>query len=72
MIETNDFRPGTAFDLIRSSRLHRVSVTRTQLGTRVNITVVHPDAAAAHAMIESSFAEFDRLDGIFCRVVETL
>jgi thiamine biosynthesis lipoprotein len=58
---------GTAFDLLRSSRLHRVSVTRTQLGTKVNITVVHPDQAGAHEMVEGAFAEFERLDDVFCR-----
>lgn len=58
---------GTAFDLARRAHLHRVSVTRTQLGTAVHITVVHPDQAAGHAMVENAFAEFERLENVFSR-----
>jgi thiamine biosynthesis lipoprotein len=58
---------GVAADLVRRGRLHRVSVTRTQLGTAVNVTVVHPSADHAHRMIEDAFAEFERLESIFSR-----
>src|SRR5437870_1984377 len=58
---------GTAFDLIRRGRLHRVSVTRTQLGTKVDITVIHPDPAEAHRMVEGGFTEFERLENVFSR-----
>lgn len=58
---------GTITDLVRRARLHRVSVTRTQLGTAVNVTVVHPDADLAHQMVEGAFAEFERIESIFSR-----
>lgn len=58
---------GTVTDLVRRARLHRVSVTRTRLGTAVNITVIHPDSARAHALVDGAFAEFERLEGIFSR-----
>ncbi|MSR36007.1 MAG: FAD:protein FMN transferase [Gemmatimonadetes bacterium] len=58
---------GTAMSLVERARLHRVSVTRTKLGTAVNVTVVHPDPAGAHRMVEAAFAEFERLENIFSR-----
>jgi thiamine biosynthesis lipoprotein len=58
---------GAAADLVRRGRLHRLSVTRTHLGTAVNVTVVHPAADEARRMIEAAFAEFERLEGIFSR-----
>ena len=58
---------GVAADLVRRGRLHRVSVTRTKLGTAVNVTVVHPDADDAHRMVEAAFAEFERLENVFSR-----
>lgn len=54
-------------ELIRRSRLHQVSVTRTQLGTAVTVTVVHPDAAQAHSMVTGAFAEIERLEGVLSR-----
>jgi FAD:protein FMN transferase len=54
-------------DLIRRARLHQVSVTRTQLGTAVTVTVVHPDAAQAHSMVTGAFVEIERLEGILSR-----
>ena len=54
-------------DLLRRARLHQVSVTRTQLGTAVRVTVVHPDAAAANAMVNGALAEIERLEGVFSR-----
>ena len=44
-----------------------MSVTRTKLGTRVNVTVVHPDADEARRMVESAFDEFERLENVFSR-----
>lgn len=58
---------GVAADLVKRGRLRRVSVTRTQLGTAVDITVVHEDAAEARRMIEAAFAEFERLENVFSR-----
>jgi thiamine biosynthesis lipoprotein len=58
---------GVAADLVRRGRLRRVSVTRTKLGTRVNVTVVHPDAGEARRMVESAFDEFERLENVFSR-----
>ena len=54
-------------DLIRRARLHQVSVTRTQLGTAVTVTVVHPDAAQAHSMVTGAFVEIERLEGVLSR-----
>lgn len=54
-------------ELVRRAQLHRVSVTRTQLGTRVQITVVHPDAAAARTLVDGAFAEIERLEAILSR-----
>lgn len=53
--------------LWRDARLHRVSVTRTRLGTLVNLTVVHPDAGRARRMVGVGFAEMARLEGILSR-----
>lgn len=53
--------------LWRDARLHRVSVTRTRLGTLVNLTVVHPDAGHARRMVDAGFAEMDRLEAILSR-----
>src|SRR5688572_25897873 len=58
---------GVVTDLVRRARLHRVSVTRTQLGTAVNVTVMHPDVDEAHRMVEGAFDEFERLENIFSR-----
>src|SRR5688500_12732232 len=58
---------GVAADLVRRGKLRRVSVTRTKLGTRVNVTVVHPDADEARRMVESAFDEFERLENVFSR-----
>lgn len=54
-------------DLIRRARLHQVTVTRTQLGTAVTVTVVHPEADRAHAMVTGAFTEIERLEGILSR-----
>lgn len=53
--------------LWRDARLHRVSATRTRLGTLVNLTAVHPDAVRARRMVDAGFAEMERLEGILSR-----
>ena len=58
---------GAAAEMVQRGRLRRVSVTRTQLGTAVNVTVVHPDGDEARRMVEAAFAEFERLESIFSR-----
>ena len=63
---------GAVTELVRRARLHRVSVTRTQLGTAVTVTVVHPDVEEAHVMVNGALAEIERLEGVFSRYrVET-
>lgn len=53
--------------LLKEAGLHRVSQTRTQMGTLVTLTVVHPDEASARAMIASAFSEMNRLESILSR-----
>ena len=47
--------------------LHRVRQTRTQMGTLVTISAVHPDEAAARAMVVATFDEMERLEGLLSR-----
>ena len=49
------FGLGVSREALWRAGLHRVSETRVQMGTLVNITVVHPDNAGAHEMIDSAF-----------------
>jgi FAD:protein FMN transferase len=58
---------GLLATVLRQAGLHRARVTRTQLGTLVTITVVHPDAAVAREMVDAAFAEIERLEGILSR-----
>jgi FAD:protein FMN transferase len=53
--------------LVAAAPLHRARATRVQLGTLVTISVVHDDAVSAKAMLESTFAEIERLENIFSR-----
>jgi thiamine biosynthesis lipoprotein len=53
--------------LVRMSGLRRVRATRTQMGMRVTVTVIHPDEDLARSTVDSAFAEIDRLEGIFSR-----
>src|SRR5688500_4850389 len=57
----------TLTELLRRASLHRVSVTRTQLGTAVTVTVVHPDALEAREMVDAASTEIERLEQIFSR-----
>ena len=47
--------------------LHRVRQTRTQMGTLVTITAVHPDAEAAQMMVADTFDEIERLESLLSR-----
>ncbi len=53
--------------LLRLAGLRRVSSTRTQMGTRVTVTVIHPDAAVARSLVTTAFDEMARLEGILSR-----
>ena len=57
----------TIQELIERATLNRVSVTRTQLGTAVTITVLHPNAAGGRALVDAAFGEVERLEGILSR-----
>ena len=58
---------GGVAELVRRANLHRVSVTRNQLGTAVTVTVVHPNADEARAMVNRALNEIERLEGVFSR-----
>lgn len=62
---------GWMAELIREARLHRVSETRTRMGTLVTITTVHPDGDEARRMVSSAFAEMERFEAILSRHSET-
>jgi thiamine biosynthesis lipoprotein len=47
--------------------LHRVRRTRTQMGTLVTISAVHPDAEAARMMVADTFDEIERLESLLSR-----
>ena len=47
--------------------LHRVRQTRTQMGTLVTISTVHPDAEAARMMVADTFDEIERLESLLSR-----
>ena len=61
------FGAGVISDLLRRARLHRVGVTRVQMGTPVTITVVHPDAPVARSWVERTFDEIERLEAVLSR-----
>ena len=58
---------GGVAELVRRANLHRVSVTRKQLGTAVTVTVMHTDVDEAHAMVNRALNEIERLEGVFSR-----
>jgi thiamine biosynthesis lipoprotein len=58
---------GLVSELLRQAALHRVSLTRTRLGTLVTITVVHPDPSVARGMVDEAFTEMTRLEAILSR-----
>jgi len=53
--------------VLRRAGLHRVSTTRTGLGTVIRITVIHPDPDTARRIVSSGFDELARLEGILSR-----
>ena len=61
------FGAGVGAELFRRAGLRRIRETRMQMGTVVTLTVVHPDGAAARAMVTSAFEEMERLESILSR-----
>jgi thiamine biosynthesis lipoprotein len=61
------FGGGIASGLLRLARLKQVRATRTRMGTRVTVTVVHPDESTARSMVDAAFAEMERLEDILSR-----
>lgn len=61
------FGGSIAAGLLRDARLHRMSETRTRMGTLVTLRIVHPDPAAARAMIDAAFTEMARLEDVLSR-----
>ena len=61
------FGGALAVGILRDAGLHRVSETRTRMGTVVTLTVVHPDARAARVMGDSAFQEMTRIEGVLSR-----
>jgi thiamine biosynthesis lipoprotein len=57
----------TIRELIERAALHRVSATRTQLGTAVTVTGMHPDAVAGRALVDGTFTEVERLEAMLSR-----
>ena len=58
---------GLVAGLLRRAQLQRVSETHARLGTLVTVTAVHPELAAARAMVKVAFSEIDRLEAILSR-----
>jgi thiamine biosynthesis lipoprotein len=61
------FGGGVVASLLRAGALRRVRQTRTRMGTVVTITVVHPEAEGARAMVDAAFAEMTRLEAALSR-----
>jgi len=61
------FGGGLAVGILRDAGLHRVSETRTRMGTVVTLTVVHPDAGAAREMVDGAFRAMTRIEGVLSR-----
>lgn len=61
------FGGGLLKALVRDAGLRRVSRTQTRMGTLVTLTVVHPEADAADAMVRNAFGEMERLEQILSR-----
>jgi thiamine biosynthesis lipoprotein len=53
--------------VLRHLGLHRVSETRSLMGTIVTLTAIHPEAAEAGRMIGAGFAEMVRLESLLSR-----
>ena len=58
---------GLVRSLLSRAGLHRVSETRTQMGTLVIVTIVAPELRVAREMVQNAFAQMERLEGILSR-----
>lgn len=58
---------GITMAMLRTADLHRIRRTRTQMGTLVTISVVHPNEAKAIESVTDVFVEMERLEGILSR-----
>lgn len=58
---------GAIREVLRRAGVHRIRRTRTQLGTRVTVTVVHPDVEVARETVDATFQEMERLESILSR-----
>ena len=58
---------GLTRSLLRRAGLRELRETRTQMGTLVTISVVHPDAVVAREMVAETFAVMERLEGLLSR-----
>lgn len=58
---------GAIREALRRAGVHRIRRTRIQLGTRVTVTVVHPDAEVARETVDATFQEMERLESILSR-----
>lgn len=61
------FGGGIVSALLRDAGLHRVTRTRSRMGTLVTLTVIHPDADEAAVMMDAAFSEMERLEGVLSR-----
>jgi thiamine biosynthesis lipoprotein len=52
---------------LQRAELHQVRQTRTQMGTLVTISAVHPDAEGARMMVAATFDEIERLESLLSR-----
>ena len=52
---------------LQRAGLHQVRQTRTQMGTLVTISAVHPDAEGARMMVAATFDEIERLESLLSR-----
>lgn len=53
--------------LLEASTVQRASETRTQMGTLITISVIHPDGDTARRMVTGAFDEMERLESILSR-----
>lgn len=56
-----------ALRVLEAAGLRRIRQSRTQMGTIVTLTVLHPDADEARHLVDQAFAEMERLEGILSR-----
>jgi thiamine biosynthesis lipoprotein len=61
------FGGGLTWELVRRAGLHRVTESRSRLGTLVTITSVHADEHEARAIVQAGFGEIERLEAVLSR-----